>query len=96
MQVLNTFCVLIDFNNSIDILGSRLCYWSHFVAIFSSFSGQVPHYLQSDSNMMNPSRIRRCMIEPEEIWSKNPEKKENSVEILQGCEISQPTNFRRL
>ena len=42
---------------------------------------------------MNPSRIRRCMIEPEEIWSKNAEEKESSVEIMQGCENSQPANF---
>ena len=57
MEVLNTFCVLIDFSNSIDTLGSRLCYLSHFVAIFSSFVGQKPHYLQSDLNKMNSSRI---------------------------------------
>ena len=42
---------------------------------------------------MNPSRIKRCIIEPEEIWSKNAEEKESSVEILQGCENSQPANF---
>ena len=35
---------------------------------------------------MNPSQIRRCMIEPEDIWSKNAEEKESSMEILQGCE----------
>ena len=46
MQVLNTFCVLINLNNLIDALGSRLCHLSHFVAIFSSFAGQMPHYLQ--------------------------------------------------
>ena len=33
------------------------------------------------------------MIEPEEIWSKNAEEKESSVEILQGCENSQTANF---
>ena len=53
----------------------------------------MPHYLQSDSNTMNPSRIRRCMIEPEEIWSKNSEEKESSMDILQGCENSQPAKF---
>ena len=53
----------------------------------------MPHYLQSDSNTMNPSRIRRCMIELEEIWSKNVEEKKRSVEILQGFESSQPANF---
>ena len=58
-----------------------------------SFVGQIPHYLHSDSNTMNLSRIRRCMIEPEEIWSKNTEEKESSVKILQGCENSQPANF---
>ena len=42
---------------------------------------------------MNPSRIRRCMIELEEIWSKNAEEKEDTVKILQGCENSQPANF---
>ena len=42
---------------------------------------------------MNPSQIRRCMIELEEIWSKNAEEKESSVEILQGCKNSQPANF---
>ena len=56
----------------------------------------MPHYLQSDSNTMNPSRIRRCMIEPEEIWSKNAEENESSVKILQGCENSQVANFRNL
>ena len=33
------------------------------------------------------------MIELEEIWSKNAEEKESSVEILQGCKNSQPANF---
>ena len=42
---------------------------------------------------MNPSRIRRCMIEPKEIWSKNTKEKENTVKILQGCENSQSANF---
>ena len=53
----------------------------------------MPHYLQFDLNTMNLSRIRRCMIETEEILSKNAEEKESSVEILQGCENSQPANF---
>ena len=57
MYVLNTFSVLIDSNNSIDTLGSRICYLSHFVAIFSSFAGQKPHCLQFDSNTMSPRRI---------------------------------------
>ena len=56
----------------------------------------MPHILQFDSNMMNLSRIRRCVIEQEEIWSKNAEDKESSVEILHGCENSQLANFRRL
>ena len=38
----------------------------------------MPQYLQSDSNTMNPSRIRRYMIEPEEIWSKNTKEQEGS------------------
>ena len=36
------------------------------------------------------------MIKPMEIWSKNAEEKEISVEILHGCENSQPVNFRIL
>ena len=42
---------------------------------------------------MSPSRIRRFMIEPEESRTKNTEEKKGSVEILQGCENSQPENF---
>ena len=56
----------------------------------------MPHYLQFDSNMMNPSRIRRCMLEPEEIGSKNTEEKECLGGILQGCEFSQLANFRNI
>ena len=94
MQVLNTFCVLIDFINSIHTLRSPLCYRSYFVAIFSSFASQMPHYLQSDSNTMNPSQIRRFMIEPEETWSKNVEEKEGrrnfaGLQKFATCEISQ-------
>ena len=64
-----------------------------FCSYFCSFSGQIPHYLQSDSNTMNPGRIRRCMIKPKEIWSKNAEEKEGTVEIWQGSKNSQPANF---
>ena len=38
----------------------------------------MPHYLKFDSNTMNPSRIRRCIIKPEEIWRKNTEEMELS------------------
>ena len=59
------FCVLIDFNNSIDTLGTRLCYCSHLVATFSSFAGQMPHIssirfkhddLESNLKMHNQTR----------------------------------------
>ena len=96
MQVLNTIYVLIDFNNSIDTLGSQLCYLSHLVAIFSSFVGQMPHYLQSDSNTMNPSRIRRCMIEPEEIWSKNAEEMREISGNFAGLQKFATCKFRNL
>ena len=54
----------------------------------------MPQNLQSDSNTMNPSRIQRCVIEPEEIWSKNTEEKELSgnfagLQNFATCEISQ-------
>ena len=45
---------------------------------------------------MNTSRIRTCMIEQEESWSKNAEEEESLVEILQGCEFLRPAKFRRL
>ena len=43
---------------------------------------------------MNPSRIRRCMIEPEDIWSKNVEEKDGcgnlaGLQKFTTCEISQ-------
>ena len=41
---------------------------------------------------MNPNRIRRCIIKPEEIWSTNAEENEGSVKVLQGCKNSQPAN----
>ena len=34
LQVLSTFCVLINLNNTIDTLRSQLCYQSYFVYIF--------------------------------------------------------------
>ena len=55
----------------------------------------MPHYLQFDSNMMNPSRIRRCMIEPEEIWSKNTKEKELSGNFV-GLQKFATCKFRRL
>ena len=55
----------------------------------------MPHYLQSVSNTMNPSRIRRCIIKEEEIWRKNTEEKELNGNFV-GCEFSQPANFHRL
>ena len=50
---------------------------------------------------MNPSQIRRCIIEPEEIWSKNTEEKElignfAGLQNFATCEISQVANFRNL
>ena len=61
----------------------------------------MPHYLQFDSNMMNLSRIRRCMVESEEFGSKNIEEKELSgnfagLRNFATCEISQVANFRNL
>ena len=55
----------------------------------------MPHNLQSDSNTMNLSRIRRCMIEPEEIWSKNTEEKELSGNFA-GLQKFATCEFRRL
>ena len=56
----------------------------------------MPHILQFDSNTMNPSRIRRRMIKPEEIWSKNAEEKESSVEISQVVNFCRLRNFATL
>ena len=42
---------------------------------------------------MNLSQIRRFVIELEETMTKNTEEKKRSMEILQGCENSQPANF---
>ena len=61
----------------------------------------MPHYLQSDSNTMNPSRIRRCMIEPEEIWSKNSEAQEGSgnfagLQKVATCKFHRLRNFATL
>ena len=51
------------------------------MAIFVSFVGQINHFLRADSNMTNPSRTRRCMIISEDIWSKNVEEEEETVEF---------------
>ena len=72
----------------------------------------MPHYLQFNSNMMNPSRILRCMVESEEIGHKNTKEKELSgnfeglrkfatykfrrLRNFAACEISQVANFRNL
>ena len=44
---------------------------------------------------MNPSRIRRCMIELEEIWSKNAEEQEGSGNFV-GLQKVAICKFRRL
>ena len=55
----------------------------------------MPHYLQFDSYMMNPSRIRRCMVESEEFGSKNTEEKELSGNFA-GLQKFATCKFRRL
>ena len=93
MQVLGTFCVLINLNNLIDALRSLTWLLITFCSYIVSFAGKQPHFLQSDSNTMNPSGIRRFMNEPEETRTKNTEEKKRSVEILQGYENLQLANF---
>ena len=71
------------------------------MAIFVSFVGQISHFLQADSNTTNPSRTRRCMIISEDIWSKNAEEEEETVEFgsvakIRNLQISQVVNFRNI
>ena len=69
------------------------------MAIFVSFVGQIIHFLRADSNTMNPSRTKRCMIISEDIWRKNAEEKEETVEFgsvakIRNLQVSQVAKFR--
>ena len=66
--------------------------------IYVSFVGQISHFLRADSNTTNLSRTQRCMIISEDIWSKNAEEKEETVEFgsvakIRNLQISQVAKF---
>ena len=59
----------------------------------------MPHYLQFDSNTMNPSRIRRCTLEPEEFGAKTLKRRRAQKEFcrvakIRNLQISQVAKFR--
>ena len=91
MQVLGTFCVLINLNNLIDALRSLdwilIAFCSNIVVVFQDNYLIIFKHDEPEPNLKMHDRIKgnldqNCLI-----------KEKHAVEILKGCKNWQPANF---
>ena len=71
MQVLSTFCVLINLNNPIDTLRSRLYYLSYFVDIFVVLQANYTIIIESTKIRRTQAELEAACTSQKAIGAKN-------------------------